>query len=178
LYGCEAEEFERDGRHMARVYLLETKTQRAARGVQTFVQVGDRWYWRPGPECIAWPVGVNAPTSRPAGGSTNGASATGGERPRATGSQPASNPGRRDLDQVLEAAKAAWARQDYGMAERLARPVVRHPQATEEQKRRAQLILDRVAESRAGSGTSQPATGATQPTAPPASQPSSAPTGP
>jgi cation diffusion facilitator CzcD-associated flavoprotein CzcO len=85
-------------------------------------------------------------------------------------SQPSTQPARQDFDQMLEEGKAAWARQDYGIAEQLAQDVLKHQQATEEQKRRAQLILDRVAESRSGAGTSQPA-------APPASQPSSAPTG-
>ncbi len=88
-----------------------------------------------------------------------------------TGSQAATKPARQDLDRMLQEAKIAWARQDYGAAEQLAQEVLEHPQATQEHKRRAQLILDRVAESRSGAPASQPAV-------PPASQPSSAPTGP
>jgi hypothetical protein len=85
--------------------------------------------------------------------------------------------GQQDPERMLEDAKAAWARADYAAAEHLAQEVLNHPLATENHKRRAQLILDRVAESRSGAGTSQPATSATQPAAPPASQPTGTPPG-
>jgi hypothetical protein len=76
-------------------------------------------------------------------------------------SQPPTKPARHDLDRMLADAKAGWSRKDYSTAERLAQEVLKHPQATDEQKRQAQLILDRVAELRSGAGTSQPATSAT-----------------
>ena len=85
-------------------------------------------------------------------------------------SQPSSNRARVDFEWMLEQGKAAWVRGELERAEQLAQDVLKHPQATDEQKRQAQLILDRVAESRSGPPASQPA-------APPATQPSSAPTG-
>jgi len=92
--------------------------------------------------------------------------------------QPGMKATRQDFDRMLEEAKAAWAREDYPPARRLAREVLKHPRATEEQKRRAQLIIDRVAEAIAALDTSQPGAPTTsQAAAPPASQPSSAPTG-
>jgi hypothetical protein len=97
--------------------------------------------------------------------------------PLAPLSQPATKAARQDFDQMLEEAKTAWSRRDFAGAEQLAQEVLKHPQATEEHKRRAQLILDRVAESRSGAGTSQPGTSASQPAAPPTTQASSAPTG-
>jgi len=86
----------------------------------------------------------------------------------APASQPSSKPAGQDFDQMLEEAKSAWSRKDYPGAEQLAQEILKHPQATEEHKRRAQLILDRVAESRSGAPASQPA-------APPATRPSCAP---
>ncbi len=89
------------------------------------------------------------------------------------GKGPSSKPVREDPVRKLEDAKSAWAREEYAVAEQLAQEVLKHPQATDEQKRQAQLILDRVAQDRAAESRS--AAPASQPAAPPASQPSAPP---
>jgi hypothetical protein len=88
----------------------------------------------------------------------------------AAAASPSTRPASRNVDQMLEQAKVAWAHDDYPTAEQLAQEVLKHPQATDDHKRHAQLILDRVAESRAAAVTTQPAP-------PPASQPPSGPSG-
>jgi hypothetical protein len=164
--------YEDDGKTVAQVSHLWDYADKLKGPVpyETFVKRGERWYWQPKPEYTLWPLVTNASALPPASQPAQSASPSPGTTGQSAASQPSSKPKHRYLDLMLEKAKAAWARNDYAMAEQLAKDVLAHPAANEDQKRRAQLILDRVAESRSGAATSQPA-------APPATQPSSAPTG-
>ncbi len=71
-FGLDVEHGEEGGRQVARVWWLNKERGRDPRGAETFVNVGDKWYWRPKLEYTAWPVGANvrapmSPTSQRSG---------------------------------------------------------------------------------------------------------------